>query len=70
LSLLWRYMSSVQLDNNADNPLLFGTTYWQEVDYHDTIGSYSYFDSSRVGVSAMSCPSAPASTTSWTRIRR
>jgi outer membrane receptor protein involved in Fe transport len=44
ISLLWRYMSAVKLDNNDSNPLLFGTTYGREVDYHDKIGSYSYFD--------------------------
>ncbi len=44
VSLLWRFLSKVKLDNNDSNPLLFGSSFGEESHYNTHIGSYSYFD--------------------------
>ena len=44
VSLLWRYLDRVKLDNNDSNALLFGSSYGDATTYDTHIGSYNYFD--------------------------
>jgi iron complex outermembrane recepter protein len=44
VSLLWRYIDGVKLDNNDSDPLLFGSSYGDPTTYNTQIGSYSYYD--------------------------